>query len=546
MSAYCKEYPERCKLMILQEDPSLYSSTYPIITTTESKTKRKLQQDKGFVFNTDYIIETNRKVGRPDWVSQRGINELKNRIPTSLEIGSQKVIHSKKAVLNSYLSQVAYEYAYKGLTEAEKYLQEGSKLVPELADLRIVRVPRFTNNNHITFHNPKTNEVYLSFRGSDGAFLSPEANVESLLRGQGNRLKNAVDWGTNLYTLQGQEHTTKRYKKAVKVAQQVAEYFKVPVEELNLSGHSLGGGQADHVAEVLGSKSVSFDPARNPFAKRPVNPKSSIESHSTIFDPVSIGRHLHEGLKGRPSHIKHTTYTSAIGQEAGWVNQHDLEGQFIKPLQVKDGVIFSMRSSPLRNALGLVGGQAENTARGIVGGLGNIVMPYALTPQYDTKGEQAFRTAQNYSDAIKMTTGMSNMLYKVNPAFYFIDTPALVSDLLSIDPIVPREAKVWFKSKLGIKEPAPKYQAPPKLIEFINKKLDPITGRYTADQQLKFDMEQSEALGLSLDNYLQITHGKGADPHSVIFDTPPVSTGGSALLYTTDEAHKIAQKYHRD
>jgi len=141
---------------------------------------------------------------------------------------------------------------------------------------------------------------------------------------------------------------------------------------------------------------------------------------------------------------------------------------------------------------------------------------------------------------------MSNMLYKVNPAFYFIDTPALVSDLLSIDPIVPREAKVWFKSKLGIKEPAPKYQAPPKLIEFINKKLDPITGRYTADQQLKFDMEQSEALGLSLDNYLQITHGKGADPHSVIFDTPPVSTGGSALLYTTDEAHKIAQKYHRD
>jgi hypothetical protein len=521
MTEFCVKYPFLCK----ERD---YVVPVPTVRST-GRPQRPLREvprtRDGRVFNTDYIIELNKRVGKPKLIEQQSLISLRGKLPANLKVGSQEVEHTKESVLNSILAQVAYENAYEGREKAREYLD--NSILPELRDFEII--DRFTDNNKITLKKKGTNDIYISFRGSDGDFLSKEANVASLLKGQGSRIKNATDWGTNLYTLKGQEHTTKRYKEAVETAKKVADFFNVPVEELNLTGHSLGGGQADHVAEVLGSKSVSFDPARNPLSNRPVNPKAKIESHSTIFDPVSIGRHIHEHLKGRPSHINHTTYTSALGHEAGWIKQHELEEQFIKPLYERNSKFYSVRSTPLRNTVGMLGSQTEGTIKGLTGAF----LPYALTPEYETKGEKAFRTADNYLEAVKMTAGMSDMLYKVNPAFYFIDQPSLISDLMSIDPIVPNEAKVWLKSKLGLKQPAPKYVPPPAIIQKINKALDPITGRYTADQQLERDFKQAEELGMSLENYLQLS-----------YQPKPLTQTKGSLAYSTQEAHEIGQKYH--
>jgi hypothetical protein len=538
---YCKRNPDIC---LKYGKSKLY---YPTQIGRPPETRRERRElANGKVFNTNYLLEINKP---PDAYTQNVVGEGVKVLRKNLRLGSQEVQHNPKEVLNAYLSQGAYENAYKSTNEAEAYIRKGSKLVPELENIRIIRNPRFTNNNHTAYRNVKTGEVYLAYRGSDGEFFAPDANVEALSRGKQPRIKNAVDWGTNLYTLAGKEHTTKRYKDAVSTAKALAEYTKTPYENLNLTGHSLGGGQADHTAESIGGKSVSFDPARNPFANRPVKETAKIESHSTLFDPVSLGRHIHEKAVGRPKHIEHKIYTASLGNEEGFVNQHLLEEQFIKPLKLKEGKIVSTRTTPLRNTLGMLGDFKGRE------GITNLVAPYALTPEYETKGEKAFRVAENYSDTLKMTTAMSSMLYRTNPAFALLDTPAMMGEIMSIDPMLPPDAKNWVLTKLGKEVPKPKYTPPPKIIQKINKALDKITGRYTADQHLQHDIEQAEKLNISLDEYLSITHGRGfedaeKDVGVVFSDEDRIRQAQerihhrSALAYSPDEAHEIAMKYH--
>ena len=88
------------------------------------------------------------------------------------------------------------------------------------------------------------------------------------------------------------------------------------------------------MAEVLGAKSVSFNSARNPLVNRPVNETAEITTHSTLFDPVGLPRNIHEKISSVPKHIKKNVITSSLGQEGGWVNQHDLSSQFIEPLHL--------------------------------------------------------------------------------------------------------------------------------------------------------------------------------------------------------------------
>ena len=539
MDDYCKKYPDIC---LRYRENTLGKRDY----LPEGKRLRRTLAE-GKVYNTEYLLRTNRP---PDAYTQKLLGEGYGVISRNLKTGSQVMEHTPKEVLNAYLSQGAYENAYKSTNEAEAYIRKGSKLVPELKDISIIRNPRFTNNNHTAYRNNKTGEVYLAYRGSDGNFHEVGANLESVARNQKLRFKNSVDWGVNLHTLAGQEHTTKRYKDAVKVARELALAYNKPHKELNLTGDSLGGGQADFVAETLGAKSVSFSPARNPLANRPVHPDAKIESHSTLFDPVSMGRNIHEKVKGTPNHIKHKLYPASLGNGEGLVNQHILEKQFINPLRKEGNRVVSTRLTPLRNTIEMLGDfkGKEN--------LTNLVAPYALTPEYENKIEKGFRVGENYADTLKMTTALSKNLFRVNPAFALLDSPSMMADVMSIDPILPPEAKNWVRSKIGLPIPKMKYTPPPKIIQTINKSLDKITGRYTADQHLRYDMELADKLGLTLDEYLNISHGKGfEDPEKdmgIVFsdDQKRIQEQErhthSALQYSTQEAHELGQKYHED
>ncbi len=205
-----------------------------------------------------------RNVGNPDIQTVKFVNDVRKKVGAErekflkkLDLGTKIVEHPPEEILNSYLAEAAYRNAYKSTNKAEEFVQNGKDLVPELEFMEVVRDPRFTNNEHIAFRNTRTGKSYISYRGSDADFFKPEANVESVIRGKAPRMKNAADWGTNLHTIGGKEHLTERYRGAVNVAREFAEFEGIPVEQLGVTGHSLGGGQADHVSEVTGAKSYS-------------------------------------------------------------------------------------------------------------------------------------------------------------------------------------------------------------------------------------------------------------------------------------------------
>jgi len=559
---YCKEYPLRCKeddrLVLVKGQGELTSSASPIYTQTEASGRPSfLSPQRRRLTRFASPEELNKKVSRPDLETTRLFDIAKkniNEYSKNTKLGSKVIEHTPDEVINSHLSQGAYETAYKGKEATKKLLKEGAKLVPELGDFDIVHKGRFTNNNHTTYYNPKTKKVYIAFRGSDANFADPKANLESVLVGQGNRVKNATDWGVNLHTLAGKEHLTKRYKEAVETTKAVANFFGVPVEEVNLTGHSLGGGQSDYVAETLGAKSVSFNSARNPLSKRPVKKGAEITTHTTLFDPVGLPRNIHEKIVGVPDHIKKNIITSSLGEESGWVNQHNLKTQFIDPLhKLPSGEIKSVRADGLRNTAGMIGSQGEALGRQITGGLGGVILPYALTPEYATEKEKTYRLAENYAENAKMNIALSPALFKLNPAFALIDMPSMMTDVMSIDPMLPTGARDLIREKLGLakREEKLEYHEPPKIINWINKKLDPITGRYSADHQLQHDIVQANNLGVSLETYLKYDEtegdyfsgygsGSGALKYSV---EEAVELGKSNVLkYPEEEAVQIAQK----
>lgn len=465
-------------------------------------------------FGINRLGEIQRQVARPDQQTRKGIKKISTKIQKSrakalesISAETEVVEHSTEEFLNAVLSQAAYENAYSGTNKAQKYVKKKAELLPELSDFEIVRDPRFTNNNHTAFRNTKTGERFLAFRGSDAEFFDPEANVESLMKGQGLRVKNAADWGTNLHTMGGQEHKTKRYKDAVKTAREFAAEEGISIHELNTTGHSLGGGQSDHVSEVLGTKSYSFHSARNPFAKRPVHPRSRIKTSGTWFDPVGLARNIHAKLKGgEPDHIEMKNYWAVPGKESGFIDHHELDGQFIDPVRLENGKLVSTRVKGWRNGVNMLGGATRETATKALAGLGgaaeiaSLALPFAVKTEYDTEAETKYRLAEDFADNTAITMALSNNLFKVNPMFFLIDEPALMRTMMDVDPMFTPESKRWFQKQLGIKVKEPevvRYKAPPKFIQGIQTK-----ARKKEEADLLQSQAKADAYGITLNQAL--------------------------------------------
>ena len=97
-------------------------------------------------------------VSRPDFRTQkiakktsRSIQRQKDKFLKELELGTQEVEHTAEEVLNAYLSQGAYENAFKSSSAAERYVRSGSHLVPELQMQKLLEIQSIpTITTHFT------------------------------------------------------------------------------------------------------------------------------------------------------------------------------------------------------------------------------------------------------------------------------------------------------------------------------------------------------------------------------------------------------------
>ena len=451
-----------------------------------------ISQRQPDIHTTKFFNDVRKKVGKE-----------REKFLRNLSLGTNVVEHSEEEILNAFLTEAAYRNAYEGTNRAERFVRNGKDLVPELEHMEVVRDPRFTNNEHTAFRNTLTGKRYMSYRGSDADFFDPKTNAESLMRGQGLRVKNASDWGTNLHTLGGQEHKTKRYRSAVKVGKEFAAHEGVPVEEMNWTGHSLGGGQADHVSETIGGKSFSFSPARNPLApryRRAPHPRSKIKSVSTIFDPVSLARNAYARMKGGEApHIQHTNYTAVPGKDSGIIDAHEHYEQHLKHVyrDPATGKLVSRRTTPLRNVSSMIGGRTAATIGKVSTGAGIIAgaaVPLALEPEYDTKSEQVFRGGEAVSENLAIELALSDQMYKINPMFALLDEPMLMATIMDFDLNLSPADKHKMLRGLGIKvkdEPY-KFKKPPKAIQKIQ-----FSKRKTQDEELAAIQRKADAYGLT-------------------------------------------------
>lgn len=103
-----------------------------------------------------------------------------------------------------------------------------------------------SNRNRTVFYHKEKNEAVIAYRGTNP--------------------KKLGDLGTDLAIAVGAQATTARFKNAEKVADQaVTKYGK---ENVVVTGHSLGGSQALHVAAKKDLKAYAFNPGKGFDGKR--------------------------------------------------------------------------------------------------------------------------------------------------------------------------------------------------------------------------------------------------------------------------------------
>jgi hypothetical protein len=139
----------------------------------------------------------------------------------------------------AHLMNSSYDTYYEGIEDAHSRLNTNAEHIPELKDFRVVS--KLTDSNSTVLHNPKTGEVHIAYRGTDPT--------------------NVGDIGTDGAILVGAEELTKRLRAAERKVFQVQYELGEVMRFLTVSGHSLGGNQSLHVAEMFNLIGYHYNPA---------------------------------------------------------------------------------------------------------------------------------------------------------------------------------------------------------------------------------------------------------------------------------------------
>jgi len=189
-----------------------------------------------------------------------------------------------------------------------------------------------SDSNASVFVNQTTGAVVVSYRGTT----------------------NASDIKTDAAIFVGKERSTARYKSSMALMERVKAKYDDGGHNIDVTGHSLGGGIAMYVAESNGLESFVFNAAighKDIFGKRTKdymqNPSENTHIYSTELDPVSFLQvHLIDHANGTtskdsidPTHARETTW---VKNHKGY-SPHTLEGNFYSDdaTRTTDGLFFN-------------------------------------------------------------------------------------------------------------------------------------------------------------------------------------------------------------
>ncbi len=411
------------------------------------------------------------------------LKELKVQGLSKIGLGNEVVKESIEQHKYGRLSEASYRYGYGDKAGANDVISKGD-YIPDMVDFEII--DPLSTKDYTTLRNKTTGEVVMSFRGSDTKF----ADVKTLMEDP-SRATNVEDWWVNLHTMMGNPEKTQRYKSSTEAVRNVARTLGVEPSDIVFTGHSNGGGNARRQAEIFGAEAVTFNGADNPL-KDMSNPEklggvkegARVKAYRTYGDVVSAG---HESKT--PDHMEVERLTAKAGTETNLIEQHGVDQFFHdNPKINSSGEIENVRTSKLKNFLGTAGGVAGKSVLGIAGA-------EAFAPIYADKAVEAKEQAFLVADTGK-ALAFEGMLDPGATLLDAIDTMGMG--------LLPEEKK-HIRKWLGVKEKKPPKSKPPPLITWLSK----LTGRYEQDQELERDREMAEEMGLTLNEYLTASHGRG-------------------------------------
>lgn len=145
-------------------------------------------------------------------------------------------------------------------------------------------------------------DIHLS--GPDHAVYHKDGKAKIAYRG--TKPSNKKDLAADaLITIGAQDHSN-RFKRAVRTADQVSK--KYGKENVSLTGHSLGGSQAQYVSRKRGLKATGFNAAMSPVDALRKRTYTNFHSISTNSDPISLMTHHHVGRIGKKTTAKQTSW----------------------------------------------------------------------------------------------------------------------------------------------------------------------------------------------------------------------------------------------
>jgi hypothetical protein len=185
--------------------------------------------------------------------------------------------------------------------------------------------PEYSNNNSATFIRP------------DGT---------AILAYRGTRPSNFDDLNTDASILAGQHRSDGLPHPRFIEAVNHYNYVKAKYDNVDLTGHSLGGTLADYVGRMNDEKAVVFNPGESPFSLSviPASNTSKTRIYRTnTFDVISFSNSMYPHAQS----IRVVPQTEGTGIFDSWFNSHSLlnflPSQDMLPLSFEPNIIIPSR-----------------------------------------------------------------------------------------------------------------------------------------------------------------------------------------------------------